>query len=83
MVNRMIKKQELLNNYKVLEKYVWELEEDVMILKRALYDACEYIDSVRCGAIPTFLNGIEPKFFIDCARKKLIEEGKIFGEEDG
>ena len=75
----MIKKQEILNNYKVLEKYAWELEEDVMVLRKALYDACEYIESVRCGAIPTFLNGIDSKFFIDCARKKLIEEGEVFG----
>lgn len=79
MVVTVIKKQEILNNYRVLEKYAWELEEDVMVLKRALYDACEYIESVRCGAIPTFLNGIDSKFFIDCARKKLIEEGEIFG----
>lgn len=74
----MIKKQEILNNYKVLEKYVWELEEDIIVLKRALHDACEYIESVRCGKIPTFLNGVDSKFFIDCAVKKCIEEGEVF-----
>ena len=74
----MIKKQEILNNYKWLEKYVWKLEEDVMVLKRALCDACEYIESVRYGTIPTFPNGMDSKFFIDCARKKLIEEGEVF-----
>lgn len=78
MENKVIKEQEILNSYRVLEKYAWRLEEDVMVLKRALYDACEYIESVRCGAIPTFLNGVDSKFFIDCARKKLIEDGEIF-----
>lgn len=79
MVGMMIKKQEILNNYKVLEKYVWDLEEDLIVYKRALYDACEYIESVRCGKIPTPLNGIDSKFFIDCAVKKCIEEGEVFG----
>ena len=75
----MSEKQEILNNYKWLEKYVWKLEEDAMVLRRALYDACEYIESVRCGAIPVFLNGMDSEFFIEYARKKLIEEGKVFG----
>lgn len=80
MVGMMIKKQELLNNYKWLEKYAWKVEEDAIIFKTALQDACDYIENVKNGAIPTFLDGIDSKFFINNARKKLIEMGEVFEE---